>query len=127
MARKEANQQEVKLWEKAKWKGFVSVAMTEAEKKAIKDSLLVEEDGFEFLMNAATAGYKCSISYSIPEDVYTASLTGQYQRKPNAGITMSVRHVNLIVCLSALKWCHEEAGASGEWSERFSMSSKDDW
>jgi hypothetical protein len=127
MAKQTNNKGEVTLWSKAKWQGFVNVSMTQEEKRAVKAGLMGEGDGFEFLMNAATAGYKCSISYSIAEDVYTVSLTGQYQEKPNAGITMSMRHRELMVALSALRWCHEEAGQSGDWQDRYTLSGTDNW
>lgn len=116
-----------KPWNKAKWQGFVNVKLSQEEKKAIKESLLSEEAGLEWLMNAATDGYKCSISYSIPEDVYTLSLTGQYREKPNSGITMSMRHREMIVALTALSFCHEQAGRSQEWSERYTLMGDDDW
>lgn len=124
---KRRTKKEVKTWNKAKWNGFVNVRMSNEEKQVVKKNLLTEEAGLEYLMNASTAGYKCSISYSIPEDVYTASLTGMYQEKPNAGVTMSMRHRDLIVALSALKWCDDEAGFNGEWSDRFGMAGNDDW
>jgi hypothetical protein len=122
-----SKQKDGELWTKAKWQGFVNVRLTKEEKKAIKGRLLLEGTGFEFLMNAATAGYKCSISYSIPEDTYTVSLTGQYHQKPNAGITMSIRHRDLITALTALAWCQEEAGNLAEWSERWTLAEPDDW
>lgn len=118
---------ESKLWTKAKWKGFVNANLNQQEKKQVKENLLAEATGFESLMNAATAGYKCSISYSIPEDTYTMSLTGQYQQRPNAGITMSMRHKELIVAISAMDWCLKEAGELGSWEERFGSIGSDDW
>lgn len=127
MARKPKDNKGQELWTKANWQGFVNVGMTMEEKKHVKANLLTEEAGLEFLMNVATDGYKCSMSYSIPEDVYTVSLTGQYQGRPNAGVTMSLRHREMIVCLSALSWCHQEAGVSGEWGERWEMKSSDNW
>jgi hypothetical protein len=127
MTKKSAKQPEEKLWTKAKWQGFVNVSLTAEEKTAVKALLLQEESGFEFLMNVATDGYKCSISYSVPEDVYTVSLTGVYQGRPNAGITMSMRHRDLITALTALAWCHKEAGSLQEWSMRWTLREPDDW
>lgn len=127
MATKSSKQQEDKLWPKAKWIGFMNVRMSQEEKKYCKENLLTEEAGYELLMNVATDGYKCSISYSIPEDVYTVSFTGQYLGKPNAGITMSMRHRELIVALTALNFCAMEDGKSYEWSERFSVAGDDNW
>ena len=127
MAQKQVKKQEKQLWTKQKWLGFVNVKLTQEEKTAIKDNLLSEEAGYEFLMNAATVGYKCSISYSIPEDVFTVSLTGQYQEKPNAGITMSMRHRDLIVAITALNFCATEDGVSQEWAERYTIVGDDNW
>lgn len=127
MASKRSQKKEGELWTKATWKGFVNLRLSKEEKAAIKGALLREADGLEFLMNAATAGYKCSISYSIPEDVYTLSLTGQYQQKSNAGITMSLRHREMMIALSGLAWLLREDGLSSEWSDRFTVSGDDDW
>lgn len=127
MANKAKNDSGGVLWEKAKWKGFVNVRLKEQEKRYVKENLLGEETGLEFLMNAATAGLKCSISYSIPEDVFTVSLTGVYSQKPNAGITMSIRHRELIVALTALSFCSQEDGVFAEWSDRYSLIGDDDW
>lgn len=127
MSRAKAKAKEGKLWNRAKWRGFVNVRLSESEKKHVKGNLLAEENGYEFLMNAATDGYKCSISYSIPEDVYTVSLTGVYQEKANAGITMSMRHRDLIVALTALAFCADLTGKSQEWSDRYSLVGDDDW
>lgn len=127
MASRKTNKGNGELWNKQKWIGFVNVRMTQEEKKQVKENLLAEEAGLEFLMNAVTDGYKCSISYSIPEDVYTVSLTGVYQRKPNAGITMSIRHRDLIVALTALSFCYQQDGKSQEWSDRYSLIGDDDW
>lgn len=115
------------LWARAKWKGFMNLSLNKQEKKEIKDNLIAEETGFEFLMNATTEGYKLSISYSIPEDVYTVSLTGQYRRRPNAGLTLSMRHRDLIVAVSGIAWCVAESGESGDWEERFGEMNQDDW
>jgi hypothetical protein len=127
MARKPKQQLEEQSWTRAKWKGFVNLKLSQEEKQAIKEHLLPEANGLDFLMNAATGGYKCSISYSIPEDVFTLSLTGLYREKPNAGITMSLRHREMIVALSGLNWLVREDGLSTEWSEKFTVSGDDDW
>lgn len=127
MAYTKKDKRQPAMWEKAKWQGFVNVRLGKEEKKAIKGSLLQEVDALQFLVDAATDGYKCSISYSIPEDVFTVSMTGQYEGKPNAGVTMSMRHVDFITAVSALYWCHVEAGKKGDWGDRYSSGGQDDW
>lgn len=127
MARKKQDTQEKNLWEKAKWQGFVSITLQTAEKKAIKDGLLSEEQCLQLLIDAATDGYKVSLSYSIPEDVFTVALTGVYKDKPNAGLTMSMRHKDVVTAITAVGWCLTEAGKEGSWEERFGSTSHDDW
>jgi len=127
MARKKTESKGKELWAKAKWEGFVSVSLTTQEKAAIKKSLLSEDACFQSLMDAATDGYKVSLSYSIPEDVYTVALTGTYQKKPNAGLTMSMRHKDVVTAITAIDWCLREAGKEGSWEERFGAAPKDDW
>ena len=114
------------LWQKAKWEGFVNVKLSKEEKNQIKNNLISEEACFRFFMDAAVSGNKMSVSYSIPEDVYTVSLTGQYVDKPNAGVTMSIRHRELVVAVSALHFLMEQIGTVQEWTDVYTMSGNDD-
>lgn len=127
MARRKKEPEVKTLWEKAKWKGFVNLRLNQEEKMAIKENTLDESECFAALRDMATDGYKVSLSYSISEDVFTVSATGAYQGRPNAGITMSLRHRDVEVACSGLIWCHEQAGKHGEWSERFGGTDVDDW
>lgn len=127
MARKATKKTDVSLWEKAKWKGFVNVSLSQQERRTISDNLLGAEECFQFLMDVVEDGYKVSLSYSIPEDVHTVSLTGIYQGRPNAGLTMSMRHRDFDKALTAVKWCYDEAGKNGSWEERFALRVEDDW
>lgn len=127
MARTKKAAPEVKLWEKAKWTGFVSIRLTSQEKAEIKKTQLSPEDISQFFMDAATAGYKVSLSYSIPEDVYTISLTGQYKAKPNGGLTASIRHREFETAVSALWFVVHEDGYGIDWEERFGEVDHDNW
>lgn len=127
MAQKKQQQPPEKLWDRAKWVGSVNVRLKQQEKDEISNNLLDDDGCWQFIQDAATAGYKVSISYSIPEDTYTASLTGTYKAKPNAGVTMSIRHKDIVKALTALKWCDEEAGRHGEWADRFTLLGDDNW
>jgi len=127
MARKKKQPEVKTLWEKAKWKGFVATRLTDQERAAIKKELLSPEGVSQFFMDAASAGYKVSLSYSIPEDVYTVSLTGQYQDKPNGGLTVSMRHRECDVAVTALWWCVNEDGYAIDWEQRFGKVDVDDW
>lgn len=127
MPRRKTKQNEAKMWERAKWTGFVNVRLQSTEKKEITESLLSLDECLQFLQDAATDGYKVSLSYSIPEDVYTIALTGVYVGRPNAGLTMSIRHREFDKAVSALKWCHEFEGPNGDWSDRWGDDRVDDW
>jgi hypothetical protein len=127
MARKKKNTREQKLWAKAKWKGFVSVKLNQQEKKAVKEMQWTVEDALQFLQDVATAGYKVSLSYSIPEDVYTVSLTGQYEQKANGGLTISQRHRDLDVAMRAVYWMAEEDGYQVDWESRWGELDDDNW
>jgi hypothetical protein len=127
MARTKKGTQEKKLWTKAKWKGFVSVTLNQQEKKAVKDMNWSAEDALQFLQDAATAGYKVSLSYSIPEDVYTVSLTGQYMEKANPGVTISQRHRNLDIATRAVCWMAQEDGYQVDWESRWGEVGDDNW
>jgi hypothetical protein len=115
------------MWNKAKWVGFVPLSLNAQEKKAVSDLELSDADLLQVVESAAGAGYKVSVSYSIPEDVYTISLTGYYEEKPNAGLTMSLRHRSFYKALSAISWVLDEAGLTGDWEERFGKDSQIDW
>jgi len=125
--RNKKDRKEKALWTKAKWKAFVTVRLNSQEKAAIKDMSLESGEFLQFFMDAATAGYKVSLSYSIPEDVYTVSLTGSYQEKPNAGLTASIRHRDFETALAAMIFATSEDGYGIDWEERFGEVDLDDW
>lgn len=127
MPRKSKASQEKQLWTKAKWKGFVPISLNSQEKAAVKEGLLSPEGCWQFVQDMATAGYKVSLSYSIPEDVFTIALTGVYQEKPNAGLTVSQRHKDCDVVASALAFVVVEDGVAVDWEERFGTVADDDW
>lgn len=127
MARNKKQPVEKTLWEKAKWEGFVPIRLSSQEKEEIKASLLTRESIAQFFEDAASAGYKVSVSYSIPEEVFTVALTGSYQRKPNAGLTASVRHVEFDTAVSALWFVTNEDGYAVDWEARFGKEFKDNW
>lgn len=127
MARKKTKSAEEGVLSKAKWGGFVNPRLTSQEKEAVKRKLLGYEDCMQFLLDAANDGYKVSIAYSIPEDVFTVSLTGVYNERPNPGLTMSMRHKEIEVAITALAWCQEQSGRNQGWTERFGGSDVTDW
>lgn len=116
-----------KQWQRAKWEGFVNVYLNPQEKRQIAENLLNPDECFQFFLDAATAGFKVSLSYSPPEGVHTVSLTGAYQGMPNAGKTMSIRHKEIEKAVSAVAWCMEQDGEMIDWEERFGNDSADDW
>lgn len=127
MARKAKKVKEQTTWKKAKWVAFVNVYLAPQEKEAVKQNLLSVEGCLHFMQDMAEAGYKVSWSYSPGEDVHTVSLTGQYAEGPNPGLTMSLRHREYEVAITALAWCAQEEGMHSDWAERFTTAGGDDW
>lgn len=127
MARTRKKPEEKKTYTKAKWTGFVNVYLSPEEKKQIKKELFTFEGCLLFLQEAGEAGYKVSLSYSQADGVWTVTLTGQYRELPNAGLSMSMRHKDVEVAITALWWCYHQAGAKGSWEERYTVASQDDW
>lgn len=127
MARIKKGKPENRLWTKAKWKAFVNIRLNSQEKKAIKEMSVSPEDLLQFFQDAATAGYKVSLSYSPSEDVMTLSLTGQYEQKPNAGLTCSLRHRDFETLIMAMLFVAGEDGYAIDWEERFGSASDDNW
>lgn len=111
----------------AKWQGFVNVYLTPEEKKQIKQNPLSAEECLYFLGDMAQAGYKASFTWSIAGEFWSVSLTGKYQGRPNAGITMTLRHSDILIAITALQWCHDEAGKVGEWADRYTTAGGNDW
>jgi len=127
MARKKvASQKEVTLT-KAKWVGFCNVYLSKQEKEQIKKEEFTESWYFDFIQGLADAGYKLSVSYSELGKFYTASVTGQYQERPNAGVCMSLKHRELAVALTALWWCLEQAGLKEDWNVTYAVADGLDW
>lgn len=127
MATKRKRTRKNEQWRKAKWTGFVNIYLAPQEKAAIAENLLEPDESFQFFMDAATGGFKVSLSYSPSEDVYTVSLTGQYQEGPNPGLTMSIRHKDPFKAVSAVAWAVQEDGIWIDWEDRWGSGSEDDW
>lgn len=127
MARKKAQPREKRLWAKAKWRGFINARLNAQEKAAVKEMDLDGDTIAQFCADVAAAGYKVGLSYSIPEDVYTVSLTGQYVAKANAGMTLSMRHRDFATAMAAIAWCVDMDGFDADWAERFGGMDSDDW
>jgi len=127
MARSKKVTKESPQWTKAKWKAFVNVYLAPQEKEFVKKNLVSTEGCMDFLRDMAESGYKVSWSYAPGEGVHTVSLTGQYAQGPNPGLTMSLRHREYEVAITALAWCAQEEGMHSDWAERFTTAGGDDW
>lgn len=127
MARKKAVKPEEKQWTKAKWRSFVNVYLNPQEKKWVKENVLGLGECFQFLLDMAEAGYKVSWSYAPGQETHTISLTGQYKETANSGLTMSLRHSDYAVAITALQFCAEEDGMSSDWEARWTTAQGDDW
>lgn len=127
MPRKKTEKKETAVLTKAKWRGFCSVYLNKQEKEQIKKEEFAEEWYFHFIQGLAEAGYKVTVSYSEVGNFYSASVTGQYEEKPNAGVCLSLKHRDLQVALTALWWCLEKAGLNEEWEVTYQVNDGLDW
>ena len=127
MARKKAAKQDGSTLTRAKWVGFCNVYLSNEEKKQIKKEEFSPEWYFEFIQGLADAGYKVSVTYSELGKFYSASVTGQYQERPNAGVCMSLKHSDLSVALTALWWCLQQAGLNEDWNVTYGVTDSNDW
>ena len=112
---------------RAEWAGFVNVYLTSAEKTDIKKNVLTDLGIVDFISNIAEAGYKFSITHTESGGFYSATLYGQWAGRPNAGYAMSLKHADLVVAITALSHCHLQADADGDWGDRFTTGSNNDW
>lgn len=105
------------------WKGFVNVELLAKDKAAIKKAVMKFEDAFNWLVDMAEQGYKVSIAYQPDYMTWVVSLTGK--GAPNDGLTMTQRHADLYVAISALYYAHNNM-LDGEW-DKVPIQSGFDW
>lgn len=110
-----------------KFQGFVSIGLSKAEKKFIKENLLEWSGIHNFIVSACELGYKVSMTLSAEGEFYTVTLYGNHADNPNAGYAASIRHSDLLVAYSALAHVMREEGLTNDWKERFSIAGDDDW
>lgn len=88
--------------EKADFKGFVNVTLTEAHKSAIKSWDLESGDLFDWIATIIAAGHKVSFSYNKQNDTVSASIMCVYKGLPNAGLVVNSYAKDVYSALKAL-------------------------
>lgn len=127
MARKKKDEVAAKGLTRAKFQGFVNVYLNRQEKEQIKSQDWDLATYLTVIEEFCHYGYKFTLSYSETGKFWSASLTGQWQEKPNGGVCMSLKHADMLVAIRALAWCLNEAGHSQDWGERYTQSEMHDW
>ena len=75
--------------EKADWKGFVSVRLSNTEHLGVLEKEAGDQGTNELLTLLCSKGYKVSMSPLQDGSGYCCSVTGKDPNGPNAGLTMS--------------------------------------
>lgn len=94
------------------WKGFVNIPLNSQSKQAIKANTLKNTEAFKWLADMAQAGYKVGLSWDGDRDCFLCALTGR--GGVNDGMTMTQRHANILVAITACKFAHETL-TEGDW------------
>lgn len=107
-----------------KWKGFYNWTPDKQEKMAIKEHLVKPAKVLDTIWDLAERGYKVSISYEAKSTACLVSVTGTTCENGNRGWTITQRHADPLVAISALHWWIAIANDFGEWPEG---EANDDW
>lgn len=102
------------------FQGYAVAHVTKEVKKAVKDNLLEAEQALEWICSAAEDGYKFALAYDFANETYQASLYAKDPSSQNAGLMLSLRHVDPVIALTTLRFFHVEI-YQGVWpvSESF--------
>lgn len=89
MAKQKTQTNDRSAEEKADFKGFVNVTLTDAHKQAIKAWDLESADMFDWMAGAITGGLKVSFSYNKQNDTVSASVMCVWKKSANGGLVVN--------------------------------------
>jgi hypothetical protein len=104
--------------QRADWKGYVNVYLSDDEKKRIKD----EDAGLDELMlwaaGMVSLGYRFTLSWDDYSDCFKAQMSGDFvDLGDNAGKAISFRHVEPEIAIAALRYAIDELFGRGDWKD----------
>lgn len=97
------------------WRGFGDNRLAPKDKELIRSQLVPTTGAFDVLCAWAADGYKVSVSYDAPHDTYVLSITCKGVDDPNRGLTLSTRHTDPVVGVSALAYLVTNRYEDGPW------------
>lgn len=97
------------------WVGFVNIELTTADKKTLKEKLLSADEWLDWAGTQMMLGYKISQAWDDERSCWVVTMTANSQDNENYGYSMSQRHSELIVALTALVYAHDTK-ADGAWA-----------
>lgn len=98
-----------------RWRGFGDNRLAPRDKELIRAQLVPTTEAFNVLCGWAMGGYKVTLSYDGPHDTYVVSVTSKDCADPNSGLTLSTRHTDPAVGVSALVYLISERYENGAW------------
>lgn len=112
-------------FQRADWKGFANIDLTEKDKDAVRGGILDGETVLGIFADILGTGHKVTISYDPDRDTTSLAITGAYTHCPNAGLTFTsfARDISSVMTVAAYK---HEVIAKGDWSKFVSKIRQED-
>lgn len=104
----------------ATFQGYAVAHVTKEVKKAVKENLLKPADALEWICSCTEDGLKFALAFDHANQTYQASLYAKDPSSQNAGLMLSLRHIDPVVAVTTLRFFHVEV-YQGVWpvSESF--------
>ncbi len=102
--------------QKAEWKGYANIDLSEGDKQAIRGGILDGESVLDIIGDMLGTGHKIAITYDSEKDTVSAAATGVYAHCQNAGYTLTCFGRSLTSVLEVLAYKHEII-SKGNWSQ----------
>lgn len=104
-------------WKQVQFRGYAVANITSEVKKGIKADKTSEKQLFDWVSKVTADGYKFSVSFDDENSAYQASLYCKDADSPNSGLMLSLRHIDPITAIKALRTVHVDVYA-GVWMTR---------
>lgn len=106
----------------AQFRGYAVANVTESVKAQVKKDRLSKAAAWDFICDCAVEGYKVSVRFFDARSAYQVMLYGADPDSANAGLVLSLWHVDPLIALTAIKVLHEDV-----YQEGWALSESLDW
>lgn len=112
---------------KAEWVAFVNIRLESEHKAEIKrmSEELAPDYVWRRLSDLMDEGYAFSLTPDVDNNAVIATLTGKYDGCPNAGYSMSQRHLSANIAALALVFAHDVIAEGGNWIDASNIGQLD--